>query len=358
MSKMQGTIVTRMGDGERILMPVQEVEQELLKGTQDAAKKARIPELTADDLQQILEIFAEPGRIVSVPPGKEIVVTDDGCAQILAAGPADGGAVLPISRQNSVLAYERAFAPDTVCWGNEDYSIKPAKALIDVEAQTCYTTTLATTVPCFYGSQPNLGLYFQPDGPHPNPAELLPNGNIEGAKEAQEQAAEQLRDDMVFVGRRVAEVGCEGFNIDTAASAGDADFYATLMAVAELKEKYPTMSIEVGMSGEFVLGMHGGITFEGKRLAGMFPLEQAEALEAAGCDIFGPAINVNSTRSMPWNLVRAVTMVKHCSENSKLPVHPNVGMGVCGVPMCLETPIDSVTRAAKALALIGNADGL
>jgi len=33
-------------------------------------------------------------------------------------------------------------------------------------------------------------------------------------------------------------------------------------------------------------------------------------------------------------------------------------MGVCGVPMCLETPIDSVTRAAKALALIGKADGL
>ena len=355
---MQDTIVTRMGDGERISMPVQEVEQELLEGTQDAAKKAGIPELTADDLQQMLEIFAEPGRIVSVPAGEEIIVTDDGCAKIFSAGPADGGPVLPISRQNSVLAYERGFAPDTASFGHEDYSFKPAKAVIDLEAQTCYSISLATTIPCFYGSQPNIGLYFRPDGPHPNPADLLPEWDIDGAKEAQEQAAEQMRDDMVFVGRRLAEVGCEGLNFDTAASGGDADFLATLEAVAELKEKYPTMSLEVGMSGEFVLGMHGGITFEGKRLAGMYPLAQAEAVEAAGGDIYGPAINVNSARSTPWNLVRAVTMVKHVSENSKLPVHPNVGMGVCGVPMCLETPIDSVTRAAKALALIGKADGL
>jgi hypothetical protein len=33
-------------------------------------------------------------------------------------------------------------------------------------------------------------------------------------------------------------------------------------------------------------------------------------------------------------------------------------MGVCGIPMMVETPIDCVTRAAKALAMIGNADGL
>lgn len=112
------------------------------------------------------------------------------------------------------------------------------------------------------------------------------------------------------------------------------------------------------MSGEFILGMHGSLAFEGKRLAGMYPHEQAEVLAAAGADIFGPAINVNTSRSIAWNLARAVTMVKYTSETSKLPVHPNVGMGVCGVPMFLATPIDSVTRASKALVLIGKADGL
>ncbi|MEE9528797.1 MAG: [dimethylamine--corrinoid protein] Co-methyltransferase, partial [Dehalococcoidia bacterium] len=146
---MQDAIFTRMGDGERISMPVQEMKEELLEGTQDAAKKGRIPELTEEDLQQLFEILAEPGRVVSVPSGKEVVVTDDGCAKIFYSGPADGGAALPISRQNSVLAYERGFAADTVSFGHEDYSFKPAKALIDYEMQTYYTTSLATTVPCF-----------------------------------------------------------------------------------------------------------------------------------------------------------------------------------------------------------------
>jgi dimethylamine--corrinoid protein Co-methyltransferase len=61
---------------------------------------------------------------------------------------------------------------------------------------------------------------------------------------------------------------------------------------------------------------------------------------------------------VPWNLSKADTIVKNTVEEARIPVHPNVGMGVCGIPMMVETPIDCVTRVAKALALIGNADGL
>ncbi|MBA7546590.1 hypothetical protein ES705_38982 [subsurface metagenome] len=118
------------------------------------------------------------------------------------------------------------------------------------------------------------------------------------------------------------------------------------------------MAVEVGMSSEFVLGMHGEIFFKEKRLAGMYPHKQVKAAEAAGAYIFGPAVNVNTTKSMPWNLARAVTFVRETVSTANIPVHPNVGMGVCGVPMCVETPIDCVTRASKALALIGKADGL
>jgi dimethylamine--corrinoid protein Co-methyltransferase len=355
---MQKAVITRMCDGERISMPVDEVKEELLLGTQDAAQKGEIPELTQDDLDQMFDIVAESGRIVSVPPGDEVVVTDDGCAGVFGGGAADGGAGLPVSRQNSILIYERGAAADTVSLGHSDYSFKPVKPIIDYEAQTYYATSLATTVPFFYGAQPNLGLYFRKDGPHPNPADLLPMGKIDEAKAAQEDAAEQLREDMVYVAKRLAEIGCEGINFDTAASAGDADFYATLMAVAEVKEKIPLMSVELGMSNEFVLGMHGDISYSGKRLAGMYPHEQADMAAQAGADIFGPAINVNTSRSFAWNLARAVTFVKHTAEVSKIPVHPNVGMGVCGVPMCVETPIDCVTRSSKALVMIGKADGL
>lgn len=355
---MPNSILTRMGDGERISMRADEVKEELFLGTQDAAKKGGIPELTQEDLDQMFEILAESGRVVSVPPGDEVVMTDDGCGKVFCSSSSDGGAGLPVSRQNSILAYERGFAPDTVSLGHEDYSFKPVKPIIDYEAQTYYSTCLATTVPFFYGAQPNLGLYFRKDGPHPNPADLLPNGKIDEARAAQEDAAEQLREDMVYVGKKLSEVGCEGINFDTAGSAGDADFYATLMAVAELKKKCPLMSVEVGMSNEFVLGMHGDISFEGRRLAGLYPHEQVEVTAGAGADIFGPAVNVNTSRSFAWNLARAVTFVKHTVAVSEIPVHPNVGMGVCGVPMCVETPIDCVTRSSKALVLVGKADGL
>jgi dimethylamine--corrinoid protein Co-methyltransferase len=347
-----------MGDGERIQLDEKELRKEVLDGTRDAAAKGHIPELTGSELDQLFEIFAEPGRTVSVPPGKELVMTDDGITGNLAASEADGGAGVPMGPLGCILAYERGIAADTASTGNEDYSFKPVKAIIDNEMQFYYTASLSTTIPFFYGAQPNLGLYFQPDGPFPNAAELLPLGKIDEARKAQEDAAEVLTEDMIFVGKKLYGVGCEGLNFDTAASSGDADFYATLETVRELKKSCPNMSLIVGMSSEFVLGMHGEMFFDGQRLAGMFPHDQVKVVETAGADIFGLAVNTNTSRTTPWNLSRAVTYCKNTVEEASIPVHPNVGMGVCGVPMIVETPIDCVTRIAKALALIGNADGL
>ena len=351
-------VFTRMGDGERIELDAQTVRQDLLDGTQDAAKKGQIPELEASELDQLFEILAEPGRIVSVSPGEELIVTDDAVADGLVRSKADGGAGVPMDRFACLLGYERGAAADTACTGLEDFSFKPVKAVIDNEMQAQYTRSLSMTIPLFYGAQPNLGLYLQPDGPFPNFAELMPLGKIDEARKAQEDAAEALKDDMIFVGKRLNEIGCEGLNFDTAGSSGDADFYATLEAVRELKKSCPNMCLIVGMASEFVLGMHGKMTFDGKQLAGMFPHDQVKIVEDAGADIFGPAVNVNTSKTMPWNLSKATTFVKYTVQEAKIPVHPNVGMGVCGIPMSLETPIDCVTRTAKALALIGNADGL
>ena len=253
---MSDEIFTRMGDGERIELDKEELRQELLDGTRDAAEKGKIPELTGSELEQLFEIIAEPGRIVSVPPGSELIVTDDGVAENLNASEADGGAGIPMAALSCILTYERGIAADTASTGNEDYSSKPVKAVIDSEMQSYYTSSLSTTVPLFYGAQPNLGLYFQPDGPFPNPAELMPLGEIDAARKAQEDAAEVLKQDMIFVGKKLNEMGCEGLNFDTAASSGDADFHATLEAVRELKKSCPDMSLIVGMSSEFVLGMH------------------------------------------------------------------------------------------------------
>jgi dimethylamine--corrinoid protein Co-methyltransferase len=355
---MKDKIKTRMGDGELVSMAAEEIKDDILAATHEAAQCAEIPELSPDEMDQLFEILAEPSRAVSVRPGQEVIVTDDGCSMSFYSGQDSGGVGVSLSRMQAILTYERACAADTTSMGHSDYSFKPVKPIINSEMSEYYTTSMMTTAPFLYGAQPNMGLYFQPDGPHQNPADLLPQGKIKEAQEVQEAAAEQLCEDLVFVGKKLNDIGCEGLNLDTAGSAGDADLLAALQAIGELRKTAPDMPIILGGSGEFVLGMHGEITFQGQQLAGMYPHQQARIAEAAGASIFGVAIGTSTNESLPWNLARAITFVKEAVAAVDIPLHVNVGMGVGGVPMMEAPPIDSVTRASKSLVQIGKADGL
>ena len=355
---MTKQILTRMGDGERLWMDVEDVMDDIQAGTEDAAGRIHVSPLTAEEQQQLLDILAEPSRIVSVNPGEEVVVSDDGCTMSFYSGEDGGGTGSPLSRQQAVLTYERACGADTTSLGHSDYSYKPVKSIINFEANDYYNISQVTTAPFFYGAQPNMGLYFQPDGPCPNAAELMPLGKIEEARRAQEKACEYLADDLEFVGSKLAEVGLEGLNFDTSGSAGDADFLAALKGVERLKAKYPDLPILMGGAGEFILGMHGNIEYNGKKIAGMYTPDQVKAVEKAGANIYGMAVNTVTTESVPWNLARAVTFLKATTDAASIPVHANVGMGVCGVPMMEQPPIDCVTRVSKSLVQIGKADGL
>jgi dimethylamine--corrinoid protein Co-methyltransferase len=347
-----------MGDGELVSKCTAEVKDDILAGTQDAAERANISELAENDVQQLFDIMTEPSRTVSVERGDEVIVTDDGCSMSFYAGQDSGGIGVPMSRLQALLTYERACAADTTSMGHSDYSFKPVKSIINYEMNAYYTASMMTTAPLFYGAQPNLGLYFQPDGPHPNPADLLPQRRIKEARETQEAAAKQLREDLVFVGKKLNRIGCEGLNFDTCGSAGDADFLAALLAVTDLRKATPNMPLIMGASGEFVIGMHGDLNFDEKQIAGMYPHEQAKVAEVAGAHIFGVAIGTNTTKSVAWNVARTVTFVKATVAVANIPIHVNVGMGVGGVPMLEAPPIDSVTRASKSLVQIGKADGL
>ncbi len=355
---MTKKIRIRMGDGELVAMSAEEIQDDILAGTREAAQNAEIPELSAAERQTLFEIMAEPSRAVSVRPGREVIVTDDGCSMSFYSGQDSGGIGVPLSRMQAVLTYERACAADTTSLGHSDYSFKPVKPIINAEMNEYYSTSLMTTAPFLYGAQPNMGLYFQPDGPHLNPADLLPLGKIKEAQTVQEAAAARLREDLVYVGRKLNSVGCEGLNLDTAGSAGDADLLAALEAIEELRKSAPDLPIILGGAGEFVLGMHGEINFKDRQLAGMYPHDQARVAEAAGASIFGVAVGTSTNESLAWNIARAVTFVKEAVSAVDIPVHVNVGMGVGGVPMMEAPPIDSVTRASKSLVEIGKADGL
>lgn len=352
-----GRIHTRMGDGHPVDLTPAQLRADLEEGTAAAARRARVPPLDEDELDFLFELFSWPGRVVGVEPGHEVVLTKDGSVNTLCSARLSSGVGLPLSREQAVRVFERAFGFDTMEVGHPDYSFKAVKPLVALEATGVEQVLLTTIVPLFYGAMPNIGLYARPDGPFPNPSDLLPAGRLDEARAAQLEMAAACREDMVYVARAMAAVGADGINFDTTASAGDAEFLATLQAVEELSAT-TGLAIEVGMAAELVLGFHGEVEYRGTRLAGLWPHQQVKVVEQAGAHIFGPVVNTDSRRSVPWNLARAVTLVKECSRVAEIPVHANVGMGVGGVPMFEVPSPDCVTRASVAMVEIGRVDGL
>ncbi len=342
----------RLGDGSLIELSESELRQDLEEGTRDAAERGNIPPLSEDELEYLSEIHSFPDKFVSVYPGKEVILTYDGpTIEIAREG-------LYTHRIQSLQAYEKLLGADTTELGHIDYSFKPVKQIIPYEQTDLEQALLVMTIPVFYGAMPNLGSYTQPDGPCPNPMELLPGGKVLEAQASLEEMIEHAVKDMIAVASAMYESGADGIDFDTTGATGDADFLAALRTMKILKKKYPQMCIELGMAGEFILGMHGALTYDGVRLAGLWPHQQVQLAEKAGATIFGPVINTNAKKSCAWNIARAITFVKACVENSHIPIHPNMGMGVGGVPVCANQPIDAVSRASKAMVEIGKVDGL
>jgi dimethylamine--corrinoid protein Co-methyltransferase len=104
--------------------------------------------------------------------------------------------------------------------------------------------------------------------------------------------------------------------------------------------------------------MHGDLRYDGVRVAGLYPHDQVKLAEKAGVTIFGPVVNTNTNRSIPWNLSRATTFIKACVEVSHIPIHVNMGMGVGAVTVTDHPPIDIVSRASKAMVEMTRLDGL
>jgi dimethylamine--corrinoid protein Co-methyltransferase len=346
------TISTRYGDGTPLSMSEKELMADLEAGTQDAADRGNIPALTKEELAHLFDIFSLPYNFVSVEPGNEVVLTyDAGTLKIRRVG-------VNVDRIQALQIYEKIMGADTMELCHVDYSFKPIKPIVTMEQPILEQALLSTHVPLFYGAMPNLGLYSQPDGPCPNPGDLLPKGKIAEARASYEEQIEHAVKDMVYVASRMYEAGADGINFDTTAAAGDAEFYATIKAISELHKKYPDMCIQMGMASEFVLGMHGELAWDGVRLAGLYPHKQLELAQKVGVRIYGPAVNIVTTRSLPWNVSRSVTFCKACTDVATIPVHACVGMGVCGIPLTLAVPIDALTRATKAHVDIARLDGL
>jgi dimethylamine--corrinoid protein Co-methyltransferase len=350
---MSKKYLTRYGDNYVAEMTEAEIREDIEDGTFDAASRGEIPAMNQEEIDHLFEIITSPQKIVSVEPGSEVVVSFDAGTLKFTVRHGAG-----MDRLQTVLAQERALGSDSIELCHVDYSYKPIKPIISEERQTMEQVQLMATLPVLYGAMPNLGLYTKPDGPCDNWAELLPAGKIKEAREAQEEAIEHAVRDIVFVASQMIESGADGINLDTVGASGDADVKASLEAVRILSQKYPTTGFEMGMAGEFNLGMHGELAFDGEILAGMYPHKQVKMAEQAGVSIFGLVVNTNSSKSLAWNLARVVTFTKETVKVANIPVHANVGMGVGGIPLSLIPAADAVSRVDKALIEIAGLDGL
>jgi dimethylamine---corrinoid protein Co-methyltransferase len=340
-------VPTRMGDGALVDLTRSELRAELEAGTRAAGDRFKVAPLTTGELDHLLEIFSSPLRFMSVALGDEVVLSQDGTWE-----PQQGG------RVEALYQTEQLICQDTVELCHMDYSFKAVKTLVPIEQQAMREAQQRLTIPVHYGAQPDLGRYSRPDGPTGNWSELLPQMRIDEARAAQEEAVELAVADMVHVAEALWEAGADGINFDTSGAAGDADFLAALRAVEALRRRHPDMGIMVGMAGEVVLGTHGLLEHGGVRLAGLKPEGQLRVVQRAGATVFGPAVNVNTGRTVAWNVARALTCVKPCMAVAEIPVHMNVGMGVGGVPMSAFPPVDAVSRVSRACVDILRLDGL
>jgi dimethylamine--corrinoid protein Co-methyltransferase len=57
---------TRLGDGSAMYMTEAEMREDIDAGIADAVKRAKVPPLTDDDIEKLIEILTIPGVIVGV----------------------------------------------------------------------------------------------------------------------------------------------------------------------------------------------------------------------------------------------------------------------------------------------------
>ena len=344
---MASRVPTRLGDGSLAEMTRAQIEADLNAGSEAAAKRAKVEPLAQDELDHLLDIFTSPARFSAVDYGDEVVLSFDG------SGNSDLNA--PVLEQ---LVYQNHHGADMIELWHQDYSYKAVRTVLSFQTQMVKDAQLQTVIPLNYGAMPDLGRYSRPDGPAPNWAELLPLGRIAEARAAQMEAVGHLEKDMWCVAEAMVAAGADGLDFDTAGAAGDADLLATLRVARRVRDTWPDIGVEIGQASELVLGMHGELEYDGARLAGQWPLGQLRAVTAAGATIFGPAVNVNTTKSLAWNTARACALVKPVTAEATIPVHVNAGMGVGGVPMTPYPPVDATSRASRALVDICKVDGL
>ena len=139
----------RMGDGSRAWMSKEQIRADVEAGVYDAVDCAEVPALTEDDISRIVDILCEKGRTVSVEPGEEVILTQDGGEQKLLCDSGSSSPALEMSRTAAIQVHERALGMDTFEIAYFNPSTKDIKPVIGAEMAHCQNVMANTVIQRF-----------------------------------------------------------------------------------------------------------------------------------------------------------------------------------------------------------------
>ena len=70
----EARVPTRMADGTFVRLTRSEIEADLVAGSEAAVKRAKVPPLSDDEIEHLLDIYASPARFTGVDVGDEVVL--------------------------------------------------------------------------------------------------------------------------------------------------------------------------------------------------------------------------------------------------------------------------------------------
>ena len=156
-----------------------------------------------------------------------------------------------------LLESEQRLGQDILELWHIEYSYKAIKTILPFQKQVMQNCQLMMTAPVQYGAPPDLAFYRKPDGPAENWFELLPRGDIAGARAAIDEAMEHADQGLHLRGRGHAGRRRRRHGLRHHRRRRRRRLLQHAARRQHLREKYPDVGIEVGMAGEFVIGVHG-----------------------------------------------------------------------------------------------------
>ena len=307
-------VPTRMGDGTFTHLTRSEIRADLIAGSEVATKRAKVPLLTDDEIDHLLEIYASPLRFIGVDVGEEIVLSCDGT-----------GMKTHATRIHDLQSYEQWMGADLLELAWATTRSRSCARPWWTRPSTMHDAQLATIAPLQYGVMPNLGLHSEPDGPCDNWNELLPLGRIPEARAAAEEAVEMAVVDMVKLADSQWEAGADAIDWDTHRRRRRPRVPRRPARHGHHPREVPRHGrASPAWPGQFVRGYaRRARVGKGVRLAGLLAQGPAPARAAGACaPCSAPSSTSTPASRWPGTWPRAIALIKPCMEVAEIPVHP------------------------------------